>query len=78
LHGPLRIRPVLTYSLANPCGEGGTSKMWAFFYSFTICVVGAALFLIVDEFEPNRQYANVLKFLILALGAAAIARQLVP
>jgi hypothetical protein len=52
--------------------------MWAFFYSFTICVVGAALFLIVDEFEPNRQYANVLKFLILALGAAAIARQLVP
>ena len=52
--------------------------MWVFFYSFTICVVGAALFLIVDKFEPNRRYANVLKFLILAFGAAAIARQLVP
>ena len=52
--------------------------MWAFFYSFTIRFVAAALFLIVDKFEPDRRYANVLKFLVLALGAAANARQLLP
>jgi uncharacterized membrane protein len=68
----------VTYSLTNPCGGGGTYKMWAFFYSFTICVVAAVLFLIVDKFEPDRRYANVLKLLILALGAAAIARRLMP
>jgi uncharacterized membrane protein len=52
--------------------------MWAFFYSFTICVVAAVLFLIVDEFEPDRRYANVLKLLILAVGAAAIVSRLAP
>jgi hypothetical protein len=52
--------------------------MWALFYSFTICFVAAVLFLIVDKFEPDRRYANVLKLLILAVGAAAIARQLLP
>ena len=57
---------------------GGKSEMWAFFYSFTICVVAVVLFLIVDKFEPDRRYANVLKLIILALGAAAIARQLLP
>ena len=31
----------------------------------------AALFLIVDKFEPNRRFAIVLKFFILALAAAA-------
>ena len=54
------------------------SEMWALLYSFTICFVAAVLFLIVDKFEPDRRYANVLKLLILALGAAAIARQLLP
>ena len=52
--------------------------MWAFFYSFTVSVVAVVLFLIVDKFEPDRRYANVLKLIILALGAAAIARQLLP
>ncbi len=52
--------------------------MLALIYVFAICVVAAVLFLIVDEFEPNRQYANVLKFLVLALGAAAIATHLMP
>jgi hypothetical protein len=35
--------------------------MWTLLYSFTICVVAAVLFLIVDKFEPDRRYANVLK-----------------
>ena len=48
------------------------------FYVFTICFVGALLFLIVDKFEPNRRLASVLKFLLLALSAAAVARQLLP
>jgi surface polysaccharide O-acyltransferase-like enzyme len=65
------------YSQENYQG-GGKSEMWAFFYSFTICVVAVVLFLIVDKFEPDRRYANVLKLIILALGAAAIARQLLP
>jgi hypothetical protein len=52
--------------------------LWALLYSFTICFVGTVLFLTVDKFEPDRRYANVLKLLILALGAAAIARQLLP
>jgi hypothetical protein len=50
--------------------------MWALLYSFTICFVGAVLFLIVDKFEPDRRYANVLKLLILAVGAAAIVSRL--
>jgi uncharacterized membrane protein len=58
--------------------KGGTSEMWALLYSLTICVVAVVLFLIVDKFEPDRRYANVPKLIILALGAAAIARQLLP
>jgi hypothetical protein len=50
--------------------------MWALFYSFTIGFVAAVLFLIVDQFEPDRRYANVLKLLILAVVAAAIVRRL--
>ena len=45
--------------------------MQALSYVFTICFVAAVLFLIVDKFEPDRRYANVLKLLILAVGAAA-------
>jgi hypothetical protein len=35
-----------------------------------------ALFAIVNKFEPHRHLATVLKLLVLALGAAAIARRL--
>ena len=52
--------------------------MWALIYVLTISFVAAALFLIVDRFEPNRRLALVLKFLILALAGAATARQLLP
>ena len=37
--------------------------MWALIYVLTISFVAAALFLIVDRFEPNRRLALVLKFL---------------
>jgi hypothetical protein len=50
--------------------------MWTTFYVFTIGFVSAPLFLMVNEFEPDRRLAVVLKFLVLALGAAALARQL--
>lgn len=52
--------------------------MGVLFYSFTICVVAAVLYVTVNEFEPNRPYANLLKLLILTLAAAATARRLLP
>ena len=52
--------------------------MLAFIYVLTICFVAAVLFVSVNEVEPNRWLALALKFLILAVGAAAIARRLLP
>jgi hypothetical protein len=40
--------------------------MLAFFYVLTIWLVAAVLFVAVNELEPNRRLALVLKFLILA------------
>ena len=48
----------------------------ALIYVLTICCVGAVLFVGVHRLEPNRRLALMLKFLILAVGAAAIARLL--
>ena len=50
--------------------------MLALVYVFTIWCVATVLYVIVNEFEPNRRLAFVLEFLVLALGAAAIARRL--
>ena len=50
--------------------------MWTNLYVFVICLVVGALFTAVRKFEPNRRLAYVLMILILALGTAAIARQL--
>jgi hypothetical protein len=47
-------------------------------YVVTIYAVSAMLFVDVDKFEPNRRLARVLKFLILAVCAAAIVSRLVP
>jgi hypothetical protein len=52
--------------------------MLAFIYIFSICVVGAILFVAVDDLEPNRRYASVLKLLIVFVSAVAIARRLMP
>jgi hypothetical protein len=52
--------------------------MLPFIYVFVICVVATMLFVVVDEFEPNRRYALVLKFLIVFTSVAAIARRLMP
>ena len=46
----------------------------ALFYVFTIWCVASILYVTVNKFEPDRRLALVLKFLILAVGAAAIAR----
>jgi hypothetical protein len=50
--------------------------MLAVFYLITIWCVAFMLYVTVHKFEPNRRLALVLKFLILAVGAAAIARLL--
>jgi hypothetical protein len=53
-------------------------EMLADIYIFGIISVGTVLFLAVDKIEPNRRYASVLKFLIIFVSVAAIARRLVP
>ena len=50
--------------------------MQTFIYMLTFWCVGGTLILIVDRFEPDRQLAFVLEFVVLALGFAAIARRL--
>ena len=50
--------------------------MLAFIHVFSICVVAAILFVSVDEIEPNRRYALVLKFLIVFVSVAAVAGRL--
>jgi hypothetical protein len=50
--------------------------MLTLFYVFTIWCVAAVLYVTVNEIEPNPRLAFVLKFLILAVGAAAIASRL--
>jgi hypothetical protein len=52
--------------------------MLALVYVFTIWCVATVLYVIVNEFEPNRRLAIVLQFLILAVSAAAIASRLTP
>jgi hypothetical protein len=47
-------------------------------YVLAIGLAGAVLFLAVHWFETNRWYAFALKFLIIGLGAAALARRLLP
>jgi hypothetical protein len=47
--------------------------MLTLFYVFTIWCVATVLYVIVNEHERNRRLAMVLKFLILAVSAAAIA-----
>jgi hypothetical protein len=49
--------------------------MQIFIYMPTLWCIGGTLILIVNMFEPNRQLAFVLEFVVLALGAAAIARR---
>jgi hypothetical protein len=48
----------------------------AFIHIFSVCVVAAILFVAVDDLEPNRRYASVLKFLIVFASIAAVAGRL--
>ena len=50
--------------------------MLAFIHIFSVCVVAAILFVAVDDLEPNRRYALVLKFLIVFVSVAAVAGRL--
>jgi hypothetical protein len=46
--------------------------MWALLQALAIGFVGAVLFVAVEKHEPNRRYAYLLMFLIIALGTLAI------
>ena len=50
----------------------------ALLYVSTICFGGAFLFTAIENLEPDRRVALVLKCAILAAGGAAIANQLLP
>ena len=50
----------------------------AVIYAFGISVVAAILFVAVDNIEPNRRYALVLKLLIVFVSVAAVAGRLMP
>jgi hypothetical protein len=50
--------------------------MSAVIYIVGIGVVAAMLFRAVNNFEPNRRLAQVLKFLIIFVSVAAIAERL--
>jgi hypothetical protein len=52
--------------------------MLALIYVFGIRVVATILLVAVDDLEPNRRYASVLKFLIVFVSVVAIARRLMP
>ena len=41
-------------------------------YNFTICVVAAALYVVVNELEPNRRLASALRIVIVAVAVAAM------
>ena len=47
-------------------------------YASVVAFVGAFLFRAVDWLEPNRRLALVLKYAIIAVGAVAIANQILP
>ena len=47
-------------------------------YVFAISYAAAMLYVSVDRLEPNRRLALVLKLLIFAAGAAAVASRLTP
>jgi hypothetical protein len=52
--------------------------MLALLQTLAIGFAAAVLFVTVDKFEPNRLYAYLFMFLILALGTLAILNQMVP
>ena len=52
--------------------------MPTFVYIFGICVIAATLFVAIDNIEPNQRFASVLKFLIIFVSVAAVARRLEP
>jgi len=56
----------------------GLSAVIARLYILAICFTGAFRFVAVERLEPNRRFALVLKFAILAAGGAAIGSQLLP
>jgi hypothetical protein len=41
-------------------------------YNLIICVVAAALYVAVNEVEPNRRLASALRIVIVAVAVAAI------
>jgi hypothetical protein len=57
-------------------GLASGREMSAAIYVTGISVVAAILFRAVNNIEPNRRYASVLKFLIVFVSVAAITARL--
>jgi hypothetical protein len=51
--------------------------MWALLQALAIAFVAAVVF-VVEKLEPNRLYAYLFMFLIIAVGTMAIVDQLLP
>ena len=64
--------------MPGACRAGRTVRMLVLTQAIMILAVAAVLFVGVHWLEPNHRLALVLKLAILAAGAAAIARPLLP
>jgi hypothetical protein len=67
-------KPLCGRKARHPAVTDAVARLYFLAISFT----GAFLFVAVEKIEPNRRFALVLKFAILAAGGAAIASQLLP
>jgi hypothetical protein len=52
--------------------------MWPLLQALEIAFVAAVLFVAVKKYEPNRLYAYLFMFLIIAVGTLAIVDQFLP
>jgi len=71
-------RPVAIALRVGEACSGVGREMSTVIYIVGTCVVAAMLFRAVNNIEPNRRLAQVLKFLIVFVSVAAIAGRLGP
>jgi hypothetical protein len=58
-------------------GRSGSLLIFSSFISFIISLVAAALYVAVNNLEPNRSHASALKILIITLAVVAILAHLI-
>ena len=52
--------------------------MYTLVHAAMIGILGTTMFRFVDWYEPNRTFAQILKILVLVMGALALIAQLPP